>query len=1492
MNEVKRSKIDREKVIIGVILVLILAFIIVKCFGLNKKEENSNKLININSLSKEFVDDYLNEISSLTEEEKENTIILTSLNEIKDYNASKIIEGPNHQYYLVYDDEKTKNNDMSKMVNDSDIIDFEENNVVYLEDVDYNSWGISATKMDYAIDTANQKDLDEVVVAVIDTGVDIDLFNKYYSGKLKGYYNVLNNSNEDMKDVQGHGTHVAGTIAEATPKNVKVYSIKVTNSSKGSMYNTDITAAINYVVSNNLADVINMSFGSERHNSSIDLALDGAYEKNIINVAAAGNNGNSNNFYPAGFSNTIGISSVDSDMKLSWFSNYGKNIEFAAPGTNIKSIMGKDAALSSNDGDDDHETISGTSMATPHASAAVAILKSYNKNLTLDNVRELLKKATNKTKEDPVWDEQFGYGVINFENVEFCDGGCCDAFGVYKEENCTPDSIKSIEIEKVNFTKYNYGSLNNILPIDVKIIYNNSTSETKKLWQLSDFDINYDPFSSTEQNLTLTYLNKSVSFKLTNPASWELGWEYAVLDEDKKTIELTKYKDNYEKTTCRDNLTCFDSLYIPETLDGYTVVSLMNGSKQYKESNHIFDWFGDMLNDMKVYLNKSLENIGNYVFGFTNEVEIYAHPLNKGMIIGINPFNEYAALHDFKVSKLNEKSFLNSNIEEVTFTKELIDIPDNAFENIVTLKSITFEDKNNIASVGNNAFKGAINLENFDFSNVETIGDNAFYRTSIKEVNAPKLTSLGASAFYNSSIETFSSNITEIKESTFEYCSTLSEVNIPNVESIGKTAFLGINLSNFHVNKTLTSINDDSFEWVEFVDLTVDKDNPVYEEIDHSIVEKSTKKMLYGSANTLIDNPMISSEIKEIGSWAFLGNRLIKEVIIPEDLTIGSFSFMNCYNLEKVILYNKNINKSIINMAFRTDESDNIEIKYRTYYAYKDSDTFTNLKEKDFYGTVWSIDPTEITYSEYKTSYKFGEIPNVKATLTYPEREEDGKDIYVNVYPTKIKINGQDRDKFKIGDTSFTAYFDTDTGYTFTKEFNVSVDKNNPEYEIPSNLVGMYGKKLSNVILPTGFSWMDENIELNTLGQKVYNAKYTPNDLEQYNIIENIPLTVTIKEYIVPNIVIKDKEFNNSTNLDLSTISITNLDKSYFTITSANLLDKNAGSNKAKVSIKLTEAGKNKYILSEDNYNLDNKEYEVNVNVTKIKLKKPILNNPNYYYSGTIINPIIENFDENYMNISGNKEKDVGEHTITISLKSNNYVWEDLTSGDILLKYKILLNESDVYSTSDNRVIYDGKAHTINLNLVDKSYSIKSSLDNYKYKNDGLISFTNPGMYIINVKLSKENFEDIYFSNFLYIYGIKDFGTKVTSYNNILVLRNNNFNELISNINVYADSSKFVHLNKDNVVVSNNLKINTNDKIRITINNSTDFEYILSYLGDVNSDGEINSGDYVKIRKHIMGTENITLDVIKKAADVNSDGEINSSDYVKIRKYIMNGGVL
>jgi len=246
-----------------------------------------------------------------------------------------------------------------------------------------------------------------VKVAVIDTGVDYtheDLdanFDPYLLG-----YDFVNDDSDPMDD-NGHGTHVAGIIAAeengigvvGVAPQARLYALKALTSS-GSGYYSDLIDALGWCVDHGI-QVANMSLGFTSDYSPLREACDNAYNAGVLLVAAAGNQGSDSILYPAKYNSVIAVSAIDSSDNLTHKSNYGAQIELAAPGYSIKStLMGGGYGIKS-----------GTSIATPHVSgtAALVIASGVTGSST---VREQL----DNTAEDlgaPGWDTYFGNGLVD-----------------------------------------------------------------------------------------------------------------------------------------------------------------------------------------------------------------------------------------------------------------------------------------------------------------------------------------------------------------------------------------------------------------------------------------------------------------------------------------------------------------------------------------------------------------------------------------------------------------------------------------------------------------------------------------------------------------------------------------------------------------------------------------------------------------------------------------------------------------------------------------------------------------------------------------------------------------------------------------------------------------------------------------------------------------------------------------------------------------------
>ncbi len=266
-----------------------------------------------------------------------------------------------------------------------------------------------------------------VKVAIIDTGIDYT--HPELDGVYAGGYDFVNGDN-DPKDDNGHGTHVAGIVAAedngvgviGVAPQASIYALKVLNA-QGSGYTSDIIAAVDWSVNNNM-DVISMSLGGGGYDSAFDAAIDRAYNAGIVVVAASGNDGTGTISYPAAYTNAIAVGAIDANHNLASFSNWGPEQEVVAPGVNIYSTMPTyTVTLNTLYGySQNYDQMSGTSMATPIVSGTVALILSANPSLTPAEVRDILH-TTSRDLGAAGWDQSYGWGAVEAEAAVAAAGG-------------------------------------------------------------------------------------------------------------------------------------------------------------------------------------------------------------------------------------------------------------------------------------------------------------------------------------------------------------------------------------------------------------------------------------------------------------------------------------------------------------------------------------------------------------------------------------------------------------------------------------------------------------------------------------------------------------------------------------------------------------------------------------------------------------------------------------------------------------------------------------------------------------------------------------------------------------------------------------------------------------------------------------------------------------------------------------------------------------
>jgi thermitase len=231
-----------------------------------------------------------------------------------------------------------------------------------------------------------------IKVAVLDSGVATD--NPDINPKVVARANFSTAATNE--DNYGHGTHVAGIVAATADNTIGVAGVcpgctilagKVLNDS-GVGSSSSLANGINWAVTNG-AKVINMSIGV-RASRTLETAVNNAWSKGVVLVAAAGNGGNQTKIYPGAYPNVIAVAATDnSDVKAS-FSTYGASwVDIAAPGVNVYSTFPNHTFVlgTQNNRSFGYDVGNGTSMSSPIVAATAALAWSSHPGATNTSVR-------------------------------------------------------------------------------------------------------------------------------------------------------------------------------------------------------------------------------------------------------------------------------------------------------------------------------------------------------------------------------------------------------------------------------------------------------------------------------------------------------------------------------------------------------------------------------------------------------------------------------------------------------------------------------------------------------------------------------------------------------------------------------------------------------------------------------------------------------------------------------------------------------------------------------------------------------------------------------------------------------------------------------------------------------------------------------------------------------------------------------------------------
>lgn len=344
-------------------------------------------------------------------------LIVQSDKPINTYNAIDVVSGFSNFYIVQFENEQDTNFAHEQYINNPDIISVEydisynaftyttgnntkKNTELTFEDYE-NGWYLNGTGLDYILNKYKKRELPDVVIAVIDTGVDLN--NEYINDRI--IPTKFNNSGEDdqasEQDFYGHGTMITSLIKNCTTENVKVANFRC-GTSRGRITPTAactaILSAVNFGV-----EIINCSFTINNTFALVQEAIDYAYKQSCALFAAAGNNtGDLELFSSPLTTSVICVGSSNKYYAPSSFTAWGKYCDILAPGEDMPLFDLNNEIVSTN----------GTSFSSPFMASLFAMHLSIYPTIPFKERIRIITSAGSGTDEDYV-SEYFGSGIVN-----------------------------------------------------------------------------------------------------------------------------------------------------------------------------------------------------------------------------------------------------------------------------------------------------------------------------------------------------------------------------------------------------------------------------------------------------------------------------------------------------------------------------------------------------------------------------------------------------------------------------------------------------------------------------------------------------------------------------------------------------------------------------------------------------------------------------------------------------------------------------------------------------------------------------------------------------------------------------------------------------------------------------------------------------------------------------------------------------------------------
>lgn len=691
----------------------------------------SNRIVELNEKYESNPDSFEAKYNENNPNAVENRLIIKTRDNISDDTALESISGLEYTVFQ-YENKKDMEQAYDELSKKGYTVQKDSYLHTYATNLDDAKWGMETLGTDYTkseiMNTVSYKN--EIVIGVLDSGINYE--HELFADRITDTtFNMSASGVEnDCMDDNGHGTAVAGVIALNTPNNVKIKPYKIMDKKGVCTLSTFISAIEVILADNNKPDIINLSLGAYDPFGEMDIQTEliaELIESGVTVCVAAGNDNLPIEYIaPGDCESAITVGAYDSNYHICSFSNYGNEVDVAAPGKNIYTASRKSA--------DAYSTFSGTSAACPFVSSACAYILMQNPKLSPVEVQNTIKASAIDMGED---DEMyFGSGMLNMVNL--IDN---------KTENIPVPSVTGGLYHNTQTVTFED------VPADTQLVYTLDKSIPS-----SNNGAVYSTPITIDNEMQLNYALIKEGKYTSNISSQYYTVQYIANENDFEITEegvITAYNGNK------------NNIIVPDTINGITPINI--GKNAFRECNltsimlpntvENIDTYGFYKSkELKHFTGNNVTLIGYYAFEGCSSLRDECMPVIYSL--GEAAFKDCTMLHniDFEncVEYLDFNVFQNSGLTNVSFpnvvecdieylfyksTIMTCDISNNEL-----LSSFSFSECNYLyelktqsaIEIGYNVIVNTYYLDELDLSSAVYIAESAFNKSYIDTLYAPE----------------------------------------------------------------------------------------------------------------------------------------------------------------------------------------------------------------------------------------------------------------------------------------------------------------------------------------------------------------------------------------------------------------------------------------------------------------------------------------------------------------------------------------------------------------------------------------------------------------------------------------------------------------------------------------------------------------------------------------------------------------------------------